>query len=165
MSNPNLTQLDYEQALNRCVDAVEDALRVTMADSNGMAIELSAADGDNIATLQSQTAPTASLDSTNTGTNTEIIAPINVSQYSKVNLYGYSITNISSPPTIKVQWSPATGGNIWVDSGVSVALSASSGTTVIATASDKMLAVRARVLISAVLGASETANAYLIVGT
>lgn len=163
--NTDISQLDYNQAVKRCVEASNDALRVNLESSTGMAIELSAADGDNVATLQSSSAPSIALTNGNTGAATQVIAPVDVQGYSKVNLYVQSTTAIAVPPTLTVQFSPADSGTIWVDSAVTRVLSASNGVVVMATPATNMVARRARVLISAALGAAETATAYLVLAT
>ncbi len=162
--NPNLSNLDFQQAVVRCVDADNDALRIQMSDAVGMEIELSAADGDSINSYSASFTLNGPLNGSNTGTAQEVLGPTSAEGFSRVNLYVQSISDIASPPTLTVQVSPAASGNLWVSTSCTAAMSASSGTLVMASAPLNILAVRTRILISAALGASETGEAYILLG-
>jgi hypothetical protein len=164
MANPNISDLDLDQAMKRCIDADSDALRVEIGESD-FAVALSADEGDSVAAYSPVDATSTALTSANTGSATPITATeMDVSLYTKVNVYVQSTTAISSPPTFTLQFSPAASGNVWVSSSLTVVPSASIGVVVMGTPNVAMLAKRVRLLSSAALGGGETATAYILVG-
>lgn len=163
--NPNITDLDFPQAVSRCIDPDNDVLRTTLH-ATGLEIALSAQDGDSVQTFNGNSIASVDLTSGNTGTNTQVLGPLSSTGYSKITAYVQSTNTITSgSPTITVQYSPATGGNVWVNSSVTATLSGTSGTTVMSIVDDKLLATRTRLLISAGLTGAETATAYILMSS
>lgn len=162
--NPTTSLLDPGQVILRCYDEANDAVRVEIP-AVSMAIALDAATGDNVATVQSNSTQVVHLTQGSTGTATIVLAPISLTMFSKANIFLQSTTAIAAPPNVKLQISPDDSANAWVDSGLTVTASASNGITVMGTPSTNLVARRGRLVISAAIGAAETLDAYLILGT
>jgi hypothetical protein len=114
MANPNLTDLDFTQALKRCVDAQEDALRVELATPSGMAIELNAVDGDSVLALPQVSHGNIVVNSGSTG---ELVRH-SMEQATEVQVMA-SITNaITGTCSVEIEVNPHPSGEIWVPTGV-----------------------------------------------
>lgn len=164
-SNPNITNLDWNQAVSRCVDADNDALRVEIGGDSEFAVALSSDEGDSVMADSNTASSSANLTSTNTGIGTEVLAPQAATKFSRANIYVQATSITAGSVTLKLQLSPAASGNIWIDSGVSVVVPTTSGAVAMGTATANMVAMRARLVSSAALGALETCTAYLVMGS
>lgn len=114
--NINLSDLDWNQALKRTVDSTADAIRTIPAETTSFSIELDSADGDSVTTHPASTSGTASVTNA-TLANAEIIAPIAADGMKTIDLYAKCTTAITSggTPSAKIQISPASSGDVWVD--------------------------------------------------
>jgi len=121
--NPNISQLDYTQAIKRTIDAVNDATRVTIAAANDFEIELDANDGDSVLSLNDQNTATTTV----TSVQTDELLSVASARYSKAQLYVRTDTTISSPQSIVIQQSPLSTGNVWVNTAVTVTPTTAAG--------------------------------------
>lgn len=142
--NPNLTELDLQQAQKRTIDALDDAVRIILADTTGIAIELSAADGDSVLAESSLASASGSLSSASSG---ELVAPLDVSMKKEIQVLVDVAAGITGSATIEIQISPSASGSVWIPSGVTLAVT---GATNLKTAKVSDLARRARVVLSGV---------------
>lgn len=140
--NTNLTQLDYSQAINRCVDALNDALRIQLSDATGIAIELSAADGDSVSSLALLVEGSGSLDSVSSG---QLVAPIDMSTSREVQLLVDVGAGLTGACTVSIEISPASSGSSWIPSGITLAVT---GSTNLKSTKVSDIAKRARVVVS-----------------
>lgn len=161
--NPNLTNLDISQALIRCIDADNDAMRVELGAAD-FAIALDSSE-DSVKADKRTDSSSADLTSANTGVSTQVVAPLDASNFSRANLYVQATAANAGTMSLKLQLSPAESGNIWIDSGVSVTIPAASAAVAMGTASSNIVAKRVRVVSSAALTGAETATVYLVLGS
>lgn len=114
MANLNKTKLDANQCLVDAFDGVEEAQRVSIVNSIEYAIELSAADGDNVSTYKNNIT-VCNLSVNSNGGSPDISEEIDSTGYSSFCVY----TNINGNPVasgyILVQGSCDTAGNNWHD--------------------------------------------------
>lgn len=155
--NPNLTELDLQQAQKRTIDALDDAVRIILADTTGMAIELSAADGDSVLAEASLSAATGSITVASSG---QLVAPIDVSMKKELQLLVDVGAGITGTATVSIEISPEASGSVWIPSGVTLAVT---GATNLKSAKVSDLAHRARVVLSGVNSISAgTATLHLL---
>jgi hypothetical protein len=140
--NPNLTSLDLQQAQKRTIDANDDAVRIILADTSGIAIELSAADGDSVAAEKSLVSEEGSIDSASTGT---LVAALDVSGRQEMQLLVDVGAGITGSATVSIEISPEDSGNVWIPSGTTLAIT---GTANLKSAKVTDLARRVRVVLS-----------------
>lgn len=180
--NTNISDLDYNVALKRCVDASEDSLRVNLSTSAGMAIEISAADGDNVMALGSTdgttggtlkvlkvdsdgtavqragaTSAKASITNASTGV---IIAAFSCVGMKSFNLVTKTTTNITGSQALTIEISPHDSDDVWVATSITATPGATAGDIVSGTAAS-LVARRARVSIAAAI-TTGTADVYLV---
>ena len=165
MANPNISLLDLNQALLRCVDALNDSLRIEVGSGTQFEVSMSASGGDSIVVDRDSLSESVNLTSANTGSGAQVISPTNASYFARANIYVQSTSNVSSSVTLKLQLSPDTSSNVWIDSGISVIIPSTASTVAMGTASSNIVAKRARLVSSAPLGVSETATAWVVLGS
>jgi hypothetical protein len=119
MSNPNQSELDYNQAMKRCIDSGEDAIRVQLATATGMAIELSAADGDNILALRKLDSDSAAIDSLSSGS----LVSLDMSNSNEAQMMVAISNAITGTCTLELDVSP--NGADWFATGVTLAVTGS----------------------------------------
>lgn len=144
--NPTVTRLDTAQAIKRTYDESNDAIRTIPADVTSFAIELDAADGDNVATKGLSSSTTANITNANTGV---IIAAADCSGYKSFNLYTKTTTNIVGAQVCTVEVSPSDTDNVWKATSLTITPDATAGNVVMGTANSAIVARRIRVSIAA----------------
>jgi len=157
MANPNLSELDLNQALKRTIDADADATRVLLASGTDFAIELDAADGDNVAIRSLLLSQTILVNSSSTGT---IIAEFSVEGYKDFQLMAKNLGAITGTCTVSLQISPVASGDVWLASGVTLAIAGSADQL---GSISNLLAKRARVVVSSNTISGGSADLYLMV--
>lgn len=163
--NPSIAIIDYQQALIRSYDKDNDALRVNIQEATSLAITLDAAE-DSVAAGQLSSSNVVNLTSINTGVDTVVLAPVDIQNYSKAQIYLQSTTAIvTAAVAVKLQVSPADTGNVWIDSTLTATPDGSSGVVVMGTALSGLVARRGRLVINKALALGETADAYLVLGS
>jgi hypothetical protein len=151
MSNPNLTELDYNQALKRCINSEEDAMRVELATPTGMSIELSAADGDSVQALKKVEVTSVAVNNASSGQ----IAVEDMSDSSQAQIMAVVVSAITGTCTVEMDISP--DGVNWIPSGVTLAITGSANLKS-AIVSDLGLNVRLRVVSNTISAGSATAH-------
>jgi len=155
--NTNLTELDLQQAQKRTIDSLDDAVRIILADSTGMAIELSAADGDSVLAESSLVSASGSITVASSG---ELVAPLDVSQKKEIQVLVDVGAGITGSATISIEISPQASGSVWVPSGTTLAVTGSAN---LKSAKVSDIARRARVVLSGVNSiAAGTATIHLL---
>ena len=155
--NTNLTELDLQQAQKRTIDSLDDAVRIILADSTGMAIELSAADGDSVLAESSLVSASGSITVASSG---ELVAPLDVSQKKEIQVLVDVGAGITGSATISIEISPQASGSVWVPSGTTLAVTGSAN---LKSAKVSDIARRARVVLSGVNSISAgTATLHLL---
>jgi len=156
--NPNQTDLDFTQALKRCVDATDDVLRVELAASAEMAVSMSADDGDSVQALSQLYSGTGSVISSNVANDT-VVAIMDVSRTKQIQLFADVGAGITGTATLKIQISPASSGSVWIDSGVTLAVTGASN---LKSTQISDIAYRARVVVVSNTMSAGTGSLYLI---
>jgi hypothetical protein len=141
MSNPNLTELDYNQALKRCINSEEDAMRVELATPTGMSIELSAADGDNVLALPQVAHTNQTVNSSSSGE----LARHSMDQSTEVQIMASITSAITGTCSVEIEVNPHPSGEIWVPTGVILNITGSANIKS-AKVSDICFKARARVV-------------------
>lgn len=192
-SSPSL--LDSPQIVKRIFDATNDAVRITLAEATGIAIELNAADGDSalaVGTTDGTTSGTqkvfkldtngvlyirgdsisgqsAALDGTSVGT---VIDPIDCSGIKSFQIYAEVLAADDTTATAgqieaKIDLSPVTSGDTFVT--INVALNVPPGTDVgVVAVSDlitNLIAKRARLSLTANQLVGNDSVRFFIVGS
>lgn len=131
MANSNKTQLDANQCIVSSYDGVEEANRVIIAAATEFAIELSAADGDSVATYSATSSPsTATLQTPATALNAVLLTVTDVAQYSKLAIYSEALAGVTVAGQITIQASPSDSGSVWASLGGAVSSPSSPGVSV-----------------------------------
>lgn len=155
--NPSISQLDLAQLQKRTIDAANDAVRMVLAEATGIAIELSAADGDSVLAEKSISEESGSITVASSG---ELVAPLNVSLKSELQLLVDVGAGITGSATVSIEISPEDSGSVWIPSGVTLAIT---GATNLKSSKVSDIAKRARVVLSGVNSISAgTATIYLL---
>lgn len=129
MANLNKTQLDVNQCIVQAYDGVEEASRVVIAAAPEMSIELSAADGDNIAIYTSVSDSQASASHTpSTPSQTVLVAAFDSSKYSKAQVYCEALTGVTLAGSVVIEGSPDASGTLWAPLGSAISSPAAPGT-------------------------------------
>ncbi len=142
--NPNISSLDLNQIQKRTIDSLNDAVRIVLAETAGISIELSAADNDSVLAEASTIAGTGSLSSASSG---ELVAPIDVSMKKEIQLLVDVAAGITGSATVSIEISPEASGSVWIPSGVTLAVT---GATNLKSTKVSDLAMRARAVLSGV---------------
>jgi len=150
--NNDISQLDHFVALKRAVEASNDALRVKMIDGVEMSMELSAADGDSVMSLPELATHSANVSAGQSG---DVLAAVDASGAREVQLYVESKSNIGGAITCKIMVSPLESGDVWllVDS----AIPGNNSGDVTATAVNKVVAKRIKVVMDSGIGSGTIA--------
>lgn len=155
--NSNISLLDPGQVIRRVYDKNNDSIRIMLADAVGIAIELSADDGDSVTNRPEGLTGTVALTNANTGVVVAEQACVGMKQF---NLHSKTTSATVGPQALTVEWSPSDTADIWIASGITLTPSAVSGTVVSATEAS-LLARRVRVRTAAAI-TSGTIDVYLI---
>ena len=158
MSNPNQTDLDFTQALKRCVNSQDDSLRVELGSATGFNVALSAAEGDSVLSVAQQNNGTGSVTSSNGATDV-VVAAMDVSQSRELQLFCDVGAGLTGSATAIIEISPSDSANVWISSGISLALSGSAN---LKSTKVSDIAKRARIKLSANSITVGTASLYLI---
>lgn len=142
--NPNISSLDLNQIQKRTIDSLNDAVRIVLAETAGISIELSAADSDSVLAEASTIAGTGALSSASSG---ELVAPIDVSMKKEIQLLVDVAAGITGSATVSIEISPEASGSVWIPSGVTLAVT---GATNLKSTKVSDIAMRARVVLSGV---------------
>jgi len=156
--NTNISLLDTGQLVKRVFDSDNDSVRITLAEATGIAIELSAADGDNIDVKGLSTSTKASLTSASTGT---IVAATDCNGIKSFQLYTNTTSTIVGAQVCTVQISPSDTDDVWIDTALTVTPSDTLSVVVMGTALTNIVARRVRVKIAAAI-TSGTFDIYLV---
>ena len=156
MANPNQSDLDFTQALKRCVNAAEDTLLVEMGASTGFAIELDAADGDSVAQRSLLLESNAVVSTSATGV---IIAEMNVEGYKQLQILANITSGLTGTASLVLEISPVASGDIWIATGTTLSLT---GSTDLLSSVDGNIARRARVSATASNISAGSATVYLM---
>jgi hypothetical protein len=157
-ANPNISDLDFTQALKRCVDSTDDTLRVELSSATGMDVELSAADGDTISALSLNYSGTGTVTSSNVATDV-VVAAMDVSTTKQLQLFADVGAGVTGIATLKIQISPSASANVWIDSGVTLAVTGASN---LKSTQVSDIAMRARVVVVSNTISAGTGSLYLI---
>jgi len=155
--NSSISRLDSNQMIKRVFDEANDAVRIVLGESTGIAIELSADDGDSIITRPEGISTKASLTSASSGV---IIAAASCVGMKTFNLHSKTTSATVGPQVLTVEFSPHDSDDVWIASSITVTPSAVNGTLVSGTAAS-LIARRVRVSTAAAI-TSGTIDAYLI---
>jgi len=129
MANLNKTKLDANQCIVGAYDGVEEANRVVIAAATEFAIELSAADGDSVASYSAKSDPAVSVNQTPaTAPSTVLLTITDISAYSKLAVYSESLAGVSVAGQVQVQVSP--DGTLWANLGSPISSPAAPGAAV-----------------------------------
>jgi hypothetical protein len=129
MANLNKTKLDAAQCVVGAYDGVEEANRVIIAAATEFAIELSASDGDSVASYSAKSIPVVSAAQTPaTALNAVLATMTDVSSYSKIAVYSEALAGVTVAGQAQLQASP--DGVLWANLGTAVASPAAPGTAV-----------------------------------
>ena len=155
--NPNLTELDLQQAQKRTIDSLDDAVRIILADTTGIAIELSAADGDSVQSLPLVSHHNEAVSST---TPTGELIVRSMTEARQAQLMATITSAITGTCTIELDINPHPSQNNWVPTGITLAVTGSTNikSTIL---SDLGFKVRARVVSNTISAGS--AEVYLVV--
>lgn len=156
-TNPSPSQLSPSQIAKKIFDGTNDAIRISLGDATGIAIELSAADGDSVESQVRSVSQKASLTSSSTGV---IIAAFDAKDLKRFNIYSKSTSAVVGPQVLTLEFSPHDSDNIWIASSLTITPSTTNGTVVSGTAID-VLARRVRVSTAGAL-TSGTVDVYLV---
>lgn len=140
--NPNRSLQDWQQALGQSIDALNDALRVQIADTSGMAVELSSADGDSVSSMAGETSQTGTVTVATAGT---LVAALDISMYREFQLLVDVGAGITGTCTVSIEFSPQASGTVWIPSGTTLAIT---GSTNLLSAKNTSIGMRARVVVS-----------------
>lgn len=124
MSNPNISDLDLNQAMKRVIDSQEDAFRVMVGAGTEFEIALDATDGDSVATKSLLASSSGELSSSSA--SGEFIAPLNIEGYSEFQILAKIDSAISGSCTLTLEISPEASGNIWLATSTNLAVTGSS---------------------------------------
>lgn len=155
--NPSPSQLSPSQIAKKIFDGDNDAIRISLGDTTGIAIELSASDGDSVETQARSVSQKASLTSASTGV---VIAAFDAKDLKRFNLHTKTTSTLTGPQVLTLEYSPHDSDNIWIASSITVTPSGTNGAVVSGTAAD-VLARRVRVSIAAAISTG-TFDIYLI---
>lgn len=156
--NNNISLLDSAQILKRVVDPANDSIRVILASGLDLAIELDAADGDNVAVLGKGSSTKASITNANTGV---IVAAASCAGMKSFQLYTKTTSAIVGAQACTVEISPSDADDVWIATTLTVTPSTTNGTVVMGTALSNIVARRIRVSIAAAI-TSGTFDIYLV---
>lgn len=156
--NTPISDLDANQIVKRVFNVADDAIRVSLGDTLGMAMNISSAAGDSITSVGNSITQKASITSANTGT---IINAFSVVGMSSFNLYTNSTSAVVGPQAVTLQVSPSDTDNVWIAVSLTATPSTSSGTVVMGTALTNVVARRARVVVAGAL-TSGTVDVYVV---
>lgn len=145
-SNIN-TNADLNQMLRRIIDSLNDAVRIQLADSTGIAIELDSADGDNVEIVARSTSQVASLTNASTGV---VLPAFSCAGLKSMALYTKTTATLTGPQVCTLEVSPADSGTVWVATTATITPSGTNGVVVL-TAPINIAARRARVSIAAAI--------------
>lgn len=157
----NLTEnlyLDGPQIARKTFDSDNDAFRIVLAEATGMAVELSAADGDNIATKALSSSTKVSLTNASTGV---VVPATSCDGYKNFNLYSKTTSTIVDSQVLTLEISPHDTDDIWISTALTVTPSITNGISVMGTSLSNVVARRARVSIGAAV-TSGTFDLYLV---
>jgi hypothetical protein len=155
--NPNVSQLDLPQIQKRTIDALNDAVRIILAETTGIAIELSAADGDSILSEASLASQSGSL---TVGSSGELVAALDVSNKKEIQVLVAVGAGITGTATVSIEISPEASGSVWIPAGVTLVVT---GATNLKSTKVSDIARRARVVLSGVNSISAgTATLHLL---
>jgi hypothetical protein len=156
--NPNVSNLDLNQIQKRTIDALNDAVRIVLAETTGISIELSAADGDSILTEASILSNSETI---TTGSSGIIVHHVDMLLKREAQILVDVGAGITGSATVSLEISPDNSGNVWIPSGVTLAIT---GTTNLKSAKVSDIARRVRVVLSGVNSISAgTATIHLLV--
>lgn len=155
--NTNISQLDLSQIQKRTIDSTNDAVRIMLAETAGISIELSATDGDSVLSLplvSHHNEPVSSI--TPTG---ELIVR-SIADARQAQLMATITSAITGTCTIELDVNPHPSGNDWVPTGITLAVTGSTNikSTILA---DLGFKVRARVVSNTISAGS--AEVYVVV--
>jgi len=156
--NLSTSLLDNAQIIKKVFDSSNDAVRTVPAEVTSFAIEVDAADGDNIAVKGLSGSTKASITNTNTGV---IIAAADCSGYRSFNLYTNTTTIIVGPQACTVEVSPSDTDNVWKATTLTVTPDATVGNVIMGTVNSAIVARRIRVSIAAAI-TSGAFDIYLV---
>lgn len=140
--NPSVSQLDLAQLQKRTIDAANDAVRMVLAEATGIAIELSAADGDSVLAEGSVSSTSGTVTIASTG---ELVAPLDVSFKKEIQILVDVGAGITGTATASIEISPSDSGSVWIPSGVTLVIT---GATNLKSTKVSDIAKRARVTLS-----------------
>jgi hypothetical protein len=153
--NPNISELDLQQAQKRTIDALDDAVRIVLAESAGIAIQLDAAE-DSVQAVAGGSTSSALVDSAATGV---LIAAQAAQTHRELQVLVKIISAITGTATLAVEISPVDSGDVWIASGTTVAVT---GSTDLVSAKVSHIARRVRVSVTANTISGGSATAYLL---
>lgn len=156
--NSNISLLDVAQLSKRVVDSTNDAIRTIPAETTSFAIELDAADGDNVATKGLSSSSKTSLTNVSTGV---VVAAFDCSGYKSFNLFTNTTATIVGAQALTFEISPSATDDVWKATTLTITPSTTSGTVIMGTAVSNIVAQRARVSIAAAI-TSGTFDIYVL---
>lgn len=155
--NPNISQLDLNQMQKRTIDALNDAVRIVLAETAGIAIELSAADGDSILSEASVLSNSGTI---TVGSSGVVVTHVDMDLKREAQILVDVGAGITGSATVSLEISPESTGSVWIPSGVTLAIT---GSTNLKSAKVSDIAKRVRVSVSGVNSISAgTATIHLL---
>lgn len=150
--------LDPSQIVQRTYDAVNDAVRVEIGGGTSFQLSLDATSGDTIGIQGVATYDKVSLAHANTGVVVPAFSCVGMKSF---NLYTNTTSTIVGAQVCTLEVSPHDTDNVWINSGVTITPSTTSGVVVMGTASSSIVARRARVSTAAAI-TSGTYDLYVV---
>lgn len=153
--NLNLTELDLNQALRRCIDADDDTLRVEVGGGTSFEISTSAAE-DSMSVKSLLEEDNAAVQSGSSGV---LVGPLDVEGYKDLQIMVKNLSAITGSATLTLEVSPVASGDVWI--ATSVTANATGSADVLSSLSNA-IARRARLSVTANTISIGSAQVYLM---
>jgi hypothetical protein len=146
--NPTISQLDSGQIVKRVYDEANDAIRVEMGAVNGIAISLSADDGDSVLTVPDSISTSATITNANTGTIIAATACVGIKSFI---LYTNTVSTLVGPQLCSLELSPSDTDNVWIPAMLSITPDTTQDVMVMSPVNPSIVARRCRVTIASAI--------------